>query len=176
MNGPLQENLDRVETEKANSTDLLTSFYTPFRKDLDRAYAAADVLAVSRGIKAEVIDLRSLVPLDMDTILASVAVTGRCVIVHEAARQAGFGAEIAARLADEGLASLMAPVIRATGVWKIFGAKADSIETGAGKAYFTAETAKDGASVVRRYSMILQGGTFSGYVAAQPNSTSKRMM
>jgi len=47
------------------------------------------------------------------------------------------------------------------------GAKPESIETGAGTAYFTAETARSGATVVRRYSMILQGGTFSGYVAAQ---------
>ena len=55
------------------------------------------------------------------------------------------------------------------------GAKAESIETGAGKAYFTAETARDGASVVRRYSMILQGGTFSGYVAAQVPENAARI-
>jgi len=54
------------------------------------------------------------------------------------------------------------------------GIKSESLETGAGKAYYTAETAKDGTGVVRRYSMILQGGTFSGYVAARvPENASK---
>ncbi len=67
------------------------------------------------GIDAEVIDVATLSPLDMDTILDSVARTGRCVIVHEAARSCGVGAEIAARLADEGITSLMAPVKRVTG-------------------------------------------------------------
>ena len=61
------------------------------------------------------IDVASLKPLDMPTILASVAKTGRCVIVHEAARQCGVGAEIAANLASEGLMSLLAPVERVTG-------------------------------------------------------------
>jgi pyruvate dehydrogenase E1 component beta subunit len=51
----------------------------------------------------------------MGTILDSVARTGRCVIVHEAARSGGVGAEIAARLAGEGIASLLAPVKRVTG-------------------------------------------------------------
>jgi len=67
------------------------------------------------GIDAEVIDVATLSPLDMDTILDSVARTGRCVIVHEAARSCGVGAEIAARLADDGITSLMAPVKRVTG-------------------------------------------------------------
>ncbi len=75
---------------------------------------AAEQLA-SEGISAEVIDVVTLKPLDMGTILESVAKTGRCVIVHEAARTAGFGAEIAANLADEGLLSLLAPVQRVTG-------------------------------------------------------------
>lgn len=75
---------------------------------------AADQLA-EQGIQAEVIDVATLKPLDMETILASVAKTGRCVIIHEAAFTGGFGAEIAARLADEGLTSLLAPVKRVTG-------------------------------------------------------------
>lgn len=75
---------------------------------------AADRLAAT-GVQAEVIDVATLKPLDMDTILASVAKTGRCVIVHEAARTAGFGAEIAAQLAERGLLSLSAPVLRVTG-------------------------------------------------------------
>jgi pyruvate dehydrogenase E1 component beta subunit len=68
-----------------------------------------------QGIKAEVIDVATLKPLDMDTILASVAKTGHCVIAYEAARACGVGAEIAAQLADEGLLSLQAPVARVTG-------------------------------------------------------------
>jgi len=67
-----------------------------------------------------VIDVATISPLDMTSILESVAQTGRCVIAHEAARQGGFGAEIAARLAEEGLTSLLAPVARATGYDTIF--------------------------------------------------------
>ncbi|PWV65758.1 alpha-ketoacid dehydrogenase subunit beta [Plasticicumulans acidivorans] len=69
----------------------------------------------AQAISAEVIDVATLSPLDMSTILASVAKTGRCCIVHEAPRSGGWGAEIAARLADEGLFSLLAPVARVTG-------------------------------------------------------------
>ena len=75
---------------------------------------AADALA-QEGKSAEVIDVATLKPLDMATILASVEKTGRCVIVHEAAYTGGFGAEIAARLAERGLLSLLAPVERVTG-------------------------------------------------------------
>ena len=67
------------------------------------------------GISAEIIDLATLKPLDSETILKSVARTGRCVIVHEAARTAGFGAEVAARIAERGLLSLLAPVERVAG-------------------------------------------------------------
>jgi pyruvate dehydrogenase E1 component beta subunit len=76
--------------------------------------AVADTLA-GQGIGAEVIDVATLAPLDMATILESVEKTGRCVVVHEAARNVGVGAEIAARLADEGLLTLHAPVKRVTG-------------------------------------------------------------
>src|SRR5215471_13675279 len=76
--------------------------------------AAADELA-AQGIDAEVIDLATLKPYDADTILSSVTKTGRCVIVHEAARTGGFGAEIAAFIAERGLTSLLAPVARVTG-------------------------------------------------------------
>jgi pyruvate dehydrogenase E1 component beta subunit len=75
---------------------------------------AADELA-GDGIRAEVIDLATLKPYDEDTVLASVQKTGRCVIVHEAARTGGFGAEIAAFIAERGLTSLLAPVVRVTG-------------------------------------------------------------
>ena len=76
--------------------------------------SAAEQL-VATGINAEVIDVATIKPLDMNTILESVAKTGRCVIVHEAARTCGVGAEIAAQLAEKGLMSLLAPVERVTG-------------------------------------------------------------
>lgn len=76
--------------------------------------AAADDLA-EQGIAAEVIDVATLKPLDMDSILASVAKTGRCVVVTEAPRTASFASEIAAGLAGEGLLTLLAPVQRVTG-------------------------------------------------------------
>jgi pyruvate dehydrogenase E1 component beta subunit len=77
----------------------------------------AELLAES-GIDAEVIDLRTLVPLDTETILASVEHTGRAVVIHEAPRTAGFGAEIAATIAEKALFSLKAPVERVT-AWDI---------------------------------------------------------
>jgi pyruvate dehydrogenase E1 component beta subunit len=78
------------------------------------ALAAADDLA-GEGISAEVIDLLTLSPLDAPAILESVGRTGRCVVAHEAPRTAGLGAEVAARLAEGGLLSLLAPVQRVTG-------------------------------------------------------------
>ena len=75
---------------------------------------AAEALA-TQGISAEVIDVATLKPLDFDTIAESVCKTGRCVIVHEAPRTAGFGAEIAARLAEHSMYDLVAPVQRVTG-------------------------------------------------------------
>lgn len=76
--------------------------------------AAADQLATT-GVKADVIDVASIKPLDMETIFASVAKTGRCVIVHEAAQTCGVGAEIAAQLAEHALYDLQAPIARVTG-------------------------------------------------------------
>jgi len=78
------------------------------------ALAAADELA-GEGVSTEVIDVSTLKPLDAKTILESVHKTGRCVIVHEAPFTAGFGAEIAARLAEKGLMDLLAPVRRVAG-------------------------------------------------------------
>jgi pyruvate dehydrogenase E1 component beta subunit len=77
--------------------------------------AAADTLA-DEGVDVEVLDLRSLSPLDEDGVLEHVAATGRCVVVHEAPRSLGVGAEIAALLAARGLLSLQAPVQRVTGL------------------------------------------------------------
>ena len=76
--------------------------------------AAAEDLSKD-GISAEVLDLRTLVPLDKEAILESVGKTGRAVIVHEACLTGGFGGEIAAVIADEGFASLKAPIKRVCG-------------------------------------------------------------
>lgn len=75
--------------------------------------AAANQLA-AEGISAEVIDVATISPIDFDTILSSVEKTGRLVIVHEAPRNCGVGAEIAARVAERGLLFLQAPVERVT--------------------------------------------------------------
>jgi 2-oxoisovalerate dehydrogenase E1 component beta subunit len=71
--------------------------------------------AAETGIDAEVIDLRSLRPVDIDTIAASVEKTGRCVIVHEATRIGGFGAELCALVQEHCFFSLEAPIERVTG-------------------------------------------------------------
>jgi len=83
---------------------------------VDRALGAARTLA-DEGISAEVIDLRSVQPLDEDTILASVEKTGRLVIVHEAPVRGGFGGEIAAVVANKGLGFLDAPIERVGAPW-----------------------------------------------------------
>ena len=80
---------------------------------MSKALAAAESLA-QEGISAEVLDLRSLVPLDKEAILKSVGKTGKLVIVHEAVRTSGFGGEIAAIVADEGFDLLDAPIKRVT--------------------------------------------------------------
>jgi len=67
------------------------------------------------GISAEVIDLRSLKPLDETAILQSARKTGRVIVVHEASRMCGMGAEVAAIVAEKAFAALKAPVVRLTG-------------------------------------------------------------
>jgi pyruvate dehydrogenase E1 component beta subunit len=69
----------------------------------------------SQGIDAEVIDLRCLQPLDIDTIVESVEKTGRVMIAHEAVKTNGFGAEIAALISERALFTLSAPIVRVTG-------------------------------------------------------------
>ena len=80
---------------------------------LETLRAAAEL--DTRGIGAEVIDLATLSPIDIETILESVAKTGRLVIAHEAARNAGVGAEVAALVCEHGLYDLEAPIQRVTG-------------------------------------------------------------
>src|SRR5660397_73645 len=77
--------------------------------------AAAEELAGDDGYDVEVIDVRSLSPFDAETILESVNKTGRAVVVHEAPRTGGFGAEISARIAEEDILRLEAPVGRIGG-------------------------------------------------------------
>lgn len=79
---------------------------------LYRALISAEELSEAEGIECEVIDPRTLVPLDRETILNSVAKTGRLVIVHEAHLSYGWGAEVAAIVADQGLFYLKAPIKR----------------------------------------------------------------
>jgi pyruvate/2-oxoglutarate/acetoin dehydrogenase E1 component len=85
-----------------------------YAKTVHTCLAAAEALQ-EQGISAEVIDLRSLKPLDEETVLASVRRTGRAVIVHEAAGVCGVGAEVAAIVAEKAFSALKAPVLRVTG-------------------------------------------------------------
>ena len=78
---------------------------------VDRALKAAEILA-QEGIDAEVIDPRTIVPLDEDTIIESVKKTGRCLCVHEAHRTGGMGAEIAAIVQEKAFRWLDSPVLR----------------------------------------------------------------
>ncbi len=71
--------------------------------------------AAQKGVEAEIIDLRSLVPLDLDAILNSVKKTGRAVVVYEAPRTAGFGAEVSALIAEKAIEYLRGPIVRVTG-------------------------------------------------------------
>jgi len=71
--------------------------------------------AAEKAWSVEVLDLRTLVPLDQEAVLASVRKTGRAVIVHEAPRTCGYGAELAALVAEKALTSLQAPLLRVTG-------------------------------------------------------------
>ncbi|WP_018636306.1 alpha-ketoacid dehydrogenase subunit beta [Parafrankia elaeagni] len=79
------------------------------------ALQAAEIAQQEYSWDVEVVDLRSLVPLDFETIAESVTKTGRCVVMHEAPRTLGMGSEIAARVQEELFWNLEAPVLRATG-------------------------------------------------------------
>jgi pyruvate dehydrogenase E1 component beta subunit len=97
------------------------------------AEQAADALA-EEDVSAEVLDLRTLKPLDEEALLSTAAKTGRVVIVQEAPRTAGFGAELAAILAEKAMLDLQAPVVRVTGYdvpypyWQIEDAYMPSVE------------------------------------------------
>ena len=82
---------------------------------LHNCLAAANQSEEEEGISCEVVDLRTLMPFDVDTVLSSVQKTGRLVIVHEAPRTCGFGAELSATVGEKALLHLQAPVTRITG-------------------------------------------------------------
>lgn len=102
--------LDKCFVVREGQDVTLVSWGAMMKETLD----AADQLA-KQGVSAEVIDVATLKPLDIDTILHSVEKTGRLVIIHEAARACGVGAEIAAEIAEKGLLFLQAPIQRVTG-------------------------------------------------------------
>ena len=95
---------------RSGSDATLISYGPMVKTCLDSAAAAVD-----DGIDLEVIDLRALSPLDLGPVVESVERTGRAIVVHEAARTLGLGAEIATRITDECFYSLEAPVQRVTG-------------------------------------------------------------
>jgi len=71
--------------------------------------------ATEKGVECEVVDLRTLVPLDIDAILDSVKKTGRAVVVYEAAKTGGFGAEVSAQIAERAIEYLRSPILRVAG-------------------------------------------------------------
>ena len=79
------------------------------------ALEAAETAAEEDQISVEVIDMRTLLPYDIDTVIASVKKTSRVVIVHEAPRTCGFGAELSATISEKALLHLQAPILRVTG-------------------------------------------------------------
>jgi pyruvate dehydrogenase E1 component beta subunit len=102
--------LDQAFVLREGTDITLVSWGAMLKETLEAARALE-----TKGISAEVIDLATIKPFDIDTIVASVEKTGRCVIVHEAARTSGFGAEIAASLQERAIAALLAPIERVTG-------------------------------------------------------------
>ncbi|CAN5381689.1 alpha-ketoacid dehydrogenase subunit beta [soil metagenome] len=130
-NGPFDGHYDRPVSPwaKHEGSEVPEGYYTIPLGKASIVRAGSDVTILSYGtmvhvaraaveelgVDAEVIDLRTLVPLDIETIEASVKKTGRCLIVHEATRTSGFGAELAAMVQERCFYHLEAPVERVTG-------------------------------------------------------------
>ena len=130
-NGPFDGRHDRplIPWSKHPAGEVPDGHYSiPLGKaEVVRAGAAATVVAYGTmvhvalaavedsGVDAEVIDLRSIVPLDIETLTASAQKTGRCVIVHEATRFSGFGAELSAQIQERCFYHLKAPILRVAG-------------------------------------------------------------
>ncbi len=116
--GPVPDNqelipLGTADVKREGDDLTIIAYSNTVRRALEAAAALAD-----KGIHAEVLDPRTLSPLDEDTILASVKKTGRVLIAHEAVKQAGFGAEIAARIAEsDAFDYLDAPIKRLGGTF-----------------------------------------------------------
>jgi len=108
---PVTTDPARQAVVRREGTDVSVFCYGPMvRTAMEAAEAAAD-----EGWSLEVVDLRSLAPLDTAAMIASVKRTGRAVVVHEASRTLGLGAEVAARIQEGAFFHLEAPVLRATG-------------------------------------------------------------
>ena len=110
--GPHRVPLGKAKTVRPGDDVTIVSYGPAVRT----AVEAAERLA-GDGMQAEVIDLRSLMPLDFPAVLASVERTRRCVITHEATQFAGPGAEIAARVSEELFSELLGPVLRVGGLF-----------------------------------------------------------
>ncbi len=108
--GDTPEPLHASQVRREGQAATLVTYGPMVRTCLDAAEAAA-----TEGVELEVVDLRSLSPLDLGPVVDSVRSTGRCVVVHEAQRTLGLGAEIAARVSEECFVHLEAPVRRVTG-------------------------------------------------------------
>jgi len=133
---------------KREGTDVTIITYS---KSVLMALDAARELE-SAGISAEVLDLRSLVPLDFEAIKASVSKTGRVLILHEACERSGYGAEIAAQIADKLFDELDAPILRVCGA-NIPVPNATQPEV---------ESAPTVAKIVAAANRLCQGGKFRG--------------
>jgi 2-oxoisovalerate dehydrogenase E1 component beta subunit len=108
--GSPELSLDAARVVLSGSDATVIGYGPMVRTCLDAAAAAAE-----EGRSLEVIDLRSLSPIDLPVVFDSVRRTGRCIVVHEAQRSLGIGAEVAARVTEECFYSLEAPVLRVTG-------------------------------------------------------------
>jgi 2-oxoisovalerate dehydrogenase E1 component subunit beta len=102
--------IGKARTVREGTDCTIVAYGAMVARSLQAAGQAAD-----QGVEIEVIDLRSLVPLDLDALAASVTKTGRAVVVHEAPMTAGFGAEVVARIVEDAFDYLEAPVLRVTG-------------------------------------------------------------
>lgn len=102
--------IGKARTVREGTDCTIVTYGAMVARSLQAATAAAE-----QDIEVEVIDLRSLVPLDLDALAGSVRKTGRAVVVHEAPMTAGFGAEVVARIVEDAFDFLEAPVLRVTG-------------------------------------------------------------
>ncbi len=103
--------IGKAQVVRKGSDITLVAYGAMMRPTLE----AADDLADLHGIRAEVIDLLSISPMDTETLVESVSRTGRCVVIHEGPRTCGIGAEVIARINENAFEHLLAPVRRVTG-------------------------------------------------------------